>query len=291
MLNNGVCNICDHPGSFESAAETSSVRSNVRAFRDETFTVWRCSACRSIHARDEVDLDHYYAQYPFHKQKDDWRLQFVYRAFRARLARAGLRSDSSILDYGCGSGLLVKYLGRFGFKNVAGYDSFNPSFSDPAIINRKYDCIVAQDLVEHVHDGPAMLKTFSELVRPGGIILIGTPNADAICLNPPDDNLHALHQPFHTHIFSKDALVTAGQALGWSVDHLYMTNYTNTLIPCLNLNFGFHYAKCFDNTVDLAFETPRFNRKLINLRTIYLAFFGYFRAPETDITVVFRAPG
>ena len=136
----------------------------------------------------------------------------------------------------------------------------------------------------------AILDKFDGLIKPGGLILIGTPNADAINLDRPDDHIHTLHQPYHTHMFSKDALVRAGCDTGWSVERLYMTNYTNTLVPCLNLNFGLHYARCFDNMLDLAFDGLKVNRKLLSLRTLYLAFFGYFRAPEADITVIFRAP-
>ena len=39
-----------------AGAETASVRSNVRAFRNEQFVIWRCTACKSIHAQDDVDL-------------------------------------------------------------------------------------------------------------------------------------------------------------------------------------------------------------------------------------------
>ncbi len=252
--------------------------------------MWRCASCRSIHSRDVVDLGAYYAHYPFHTQKNDAALRLVYRTFPRRLKRAGLRRDHSILDYGCGSGLLVAFFRKKGYVNATGYDAYSERFAGADALRDTYDCIVAQDLVEHVDDPRSTLRTFARLAKPGALILIGTPNADAIDLSASEKHVHTLHQPFHTHMFSKNALIEAGRAVGWSVERVYMTNYTNTLFPCANLNFALHYAKCFDNNLDLAFERVRFSRRLLSPRTLYLALFGYFNAPEADVTVIFRAP-
>lgn len=282
------CNLCANPETLGPDTEIVTVRSNIRKFADERFVVWRCGSCGSLHARDQVDLPHYYAHYPFHKQKADWMLRIVYHTFSRRLRRAGLRPDHRILDYGCGSGLLVDYLKSKGYAHAAGYDSFSTRFADPTVLSQRYDCIIAQDLVEHVEDPRGTLRRFHELAKPGSIILIGTPNAAGIDLSRPERHLHTLHQPFHTHMFSINALLEACRDLGWSLDRLYMTNYTNTLIPFFNINFGLHYARCHDDTLDLFFEAPRVNRKLLSFRSLYLALFGYFNAPTADITAIFR---
>jgi len=291
MLNEGTCNLCDQPESHGPSSESADVRSNVRRFQDERFTVWRCGSCRSIHARDEVDLAHYYAHYPFHHQKFNWITRIVYGNFRVRLGRAGLQPQHRILDYGCGSGLLVEYLKSVGFANTVGFDAYSRDFNTPELLDQQYDCLIAQDLVEHVLDPRGLLRTFDRMVRPGGMLLIGTPNAEAMDLSRTEDFIHCLHQPYHTHIFSKTALVQAGTDVGWSLERMYLTQYTNTRLPCLNMNFGLHYAKCFDNNMDLAFHPPGVNLKLLlSPRTPFLALFGYFRAPETDITAIFRKP-
>lgn len=44
-----VCNVCEHSGTFEAAIEVNQVYSNVRKFKDHSFTVWRCPFCRSLH--------------------------------------------------------------------------------------------------------------------------------------------------------------------------------------------------------------------------------------------------
>ena len=73
------CNVCGLDEADAADVETASVPSNVRAFRNESFRIWRCRSCSTIHARDDVDLEHYYTSYPFHALPVDWRLRVMYR--------------------------------------------------------------------------------------------------------------------------------------------------------------------------------------------------------------------
>src|SRR5580698_9992983 len=114
------CNVCSEPTAADS--ETALVRSNVRAFRSETFPVRRCKKCQSIQAAKEVDLAHYYAKYPFHSGKLNWFAIWCYDNMLRRLQRAGLKKSHRILDYGCGSGMFVEYLHRRGYAHAVGYD-------------------------------------------------------------------------------------------------------------------------------------------------------------------------
>ena len=106
------CALCGAPRTEQ--AETAQVRCNIRAFQSERFEVWRCAQCRSIHAAAPVDLDHYYSRYPLFTAELNWMLNVVYAKLLARLRRAGLRPEHEILDYGCGNGVLVKYLRKHG---------------------------------------------------------------------------------------------------------------------------------------------------------------------------------
>ena len=120
-----TCNICR--ASFEGAEqlEAANVRSNVRRFRHEEFAVWRCSKCRSIHARDEVDLPRYYQDSPFHNFRLGALARLFYRNILRRLTRAGLKRSHAMLDYGCGNGLFVEYIRSRGFVSVRGFDEFS----------------------------------------------------------------------------------------------------------------------------------------------------------------------
>src|SRR5689334_22057489 len=108
------CVVCSASGAG-AEAERGQVPSNVRAFADMSFRLWRCGTCDSIHAADDVDLDHFYAQYPFHELGLDWRLRVLYAEQRRRLEAAGLGHEQRVLDYGCGSGAFLRYLASVGY--------------------------------------------------------------------------------------------------------------------------------------------------------------------------------
>jgi 2-polyprenyl-3-methyl-5-hydroxy-6-metoxy-1,4-benzoquinol methylase len=278
--------VCSAPRTEQS--ETAMVRCNVRAFRDERFAVWRCAQCKSIHACDEVDLDRYYRGYPVFAAELDWKLDVVYGNLLRRLQRAGLRPEHRILDYGCGSGLLVRFLQKRGYRSTAGWDRYGEGYTDPSVLTERYDCIVSQDVIEHVADPRALLAQLDAMAEPGAIISIGTPDAAALDLRDPEDFVHALHAPYHRHILSADALKRAGQDRGWVVERYYDTMYNNTLVPTMNPRFVLHYVRARDDVFDLVAEPVQLTAKMFSPLTPFFALFGYFFDRHTDIQVVFR---
>ena len=94
------------------------------------------------------------------------------------------------LDYGCGAGGLVRYLRSHGVSGAVGYDPshFAPTIpSDPGFFipqgeldawSGTCDVITAIEVLEHVYDPVAELKRLRRLLRPGGVLLITTGNAE-----------------------------------------------------------------------------------------------------------------
>lgn len=280
-----TCSACGARGPA-LASERGQAHSNVRAFRHESFALWRCSYCASIHASDAVDLAHYYTGYPFFGLPDDWRLRVLYDQQLRRLRRAGARPEHRILDYGCGAGAFVRHLRQRGFESAVGYDRYSAAFNQPSTLTERYDCVISQDVLEHVPDPDAFLDELSELTRPGGVIALGTPNAEAIEL---ERHVHALHVPYHRHIFSKRALLAAGSKRGWQLLSYYPNQYANTMVPFLNSRFYLHYMQSCDGSLDCLLEGPRLLPLLARLPlSLFWGFFGYFFAEETDVMIVFR---
>jgi 2-polyprenyl-3-methyl-5-hydroxy-6-metoxy-1,4-benzoquinol methylase len=284
------CNVClkEVPGNVERA----SVRSNVRKFREEQFELWRCPECRSIHASEDVDLAHYYRSYPFHdigEQTVDWMLRAMYRKQLARLKAAGLKPEHRILDFGCGGGAFLKFLKAAGYPDVSGFDEYSENYADKRVLDARYDLILTQDVLEHVAEPWDLLGQLDSLIKPGGAILIGTPNADDIDLQDPESRVHALHQPYHRHIFSRSALTSIGEKLPWTFEQYYPTQYSNTYLPFVNSRFVMHYFRSCDDTLDLAVEPIRANNlRLYAPDTLFWGLFGGFFAPESDVMVVYR---
>jgi 2-polyprenyl-3-methyl-5-hydroxy-6-metoxy-1,4-benzoquinol methylase len=270
-------------------AEHALVRSNVRRFTSERFAVWRCGSCASIHADQEIDLAPYYRAYPMHSVDLDWRARAAYRVQLRRLVSAGFRRDHSLLDYGCGSGAFVQFLWKAGYRHSVGYDSYNPAFAEERLLGGQYDCVLSQDVLEHVEDPWTLLGVLRRLLAPGGLLAIGTPNASAIDLTRPEAYVHTLHQPYHRHIFSKTALLEIGASFGLSLLRYHPRSYINSAIPFINHRFLIHYLRCQDNTFDAAFEPVRPSLRLLSPFGLFWGLLGSLIAPDTDVMALYRA--
>jgi 2-polyprenyl-3-methyl-5-hydroxy-6-metoxy-1,4-benzoquinol methylase len=284
-----ICNWCH--ARVDGSVEEGIVRSNVRRFRNETFRLWRCPHCLGIHATDEVDLAHYYASYPFHSYpKVDWVARAMLANQLFRLRRAGLSKHHRILDYGCGGGAFVEFLRENGYEHAVGFDEYCERYRDRSVLDAEYDLVLSQDVIEHVPEPWDLLREFDRLIRPGGLVVIGTPNSEDVDLEDAEASVHALHQPYHRHIMSKRLVSTLAEPLGWELVRYYRTMFTNTLIPGANLRFIEHYLRINDDTADLGMEPIHFeNPKFWCFKTFYLALFGYFNAPELAFMAIYRA--
>jgi 2-polyprenyl-6-hydroxyphenyl methylase/3-demethylubiquinone-9 3-methyltransferase len=128
------------------------------------------------------------------------RLSFIVDHLAAHFALppSGLRrlSGLKLLDIGCGGGLISEPLARLGAE-VAGIDPASENIEtarrhatgsgltinyrealveDLAAENAKFDAVLCLEVVEHVPDVPAFLKICSDLVRPGGLMIVSTLN-------------------------------------------------------------------------------------------------------------------
>jgi len=102
----------------------------------------------------------------------------------------------SVLDIGCGGGLVAEPLARLG-ADVTGIDpasenieaakahakgagldiTYRPMTAEAlAKEGRGFDAVLLLEVVEHVPDVPLFLKTVSPLVRPGGVMILSTLN-------------------------------------------------------------------------------------------------------------------
>jgi 2-polyprenyl-3-methyl-5-hydroxy-6-metoxy-1,4-benzoquinol methylase len=181
----------------------------------------------------------------------------VYTHYIRRLRRHGLEATHSILDYGCSEGLLLAYLRERGFEDCAGYDPYSSQFSDSGVLAREYNAVICQDVIEHVEDPRELVGKLSRLVRPGGLLCIGTPRADGIDLLNPGPSLHSLHQPYHLHILSAAALMEIATDAGFVTEKLYVRDAYDTPYPFVNGPFLKAYLEAMDNTLDAGFEPPR----------------------------------
>lgn len=126
------------------------------------------------------------------------RLSYIRDRICAALNKKSLKGVS-ILDIGCGGGLIAEPLTRQGAK-VTGIDASEENISvaqahakssdldvdyqavlaeDLAARKKKYDAVIALEIVEHVADVDLFVKSCADLTKPDGVVILSTLNRTA----------------------------------------------------------------------------------------------------------------
>lgn len=288
MTESIVCNVCERPGSLQQAKDRRRVACNVRAFSDEEFTIWRCDHCASLHCQEHVDLDRYYERYPVKAHRLDFWARLAYAEYLRRLSQAGVRPVDRVLDFGCGPGLLIQFLRQRGFAQVSGYDAHVAEFANETVLAQQYDVVISQDVIEHAEDPATFLAQLVGLVKSGCVLCIGTPNADGIDLSRPDEFSLSLHAPYHRHILSESALLRLASQLGLKPVAVHRRFYYDTLFPTVNFRFLKTYVRKAGNTLDAAFEEPKFGLVARSPALWFYAIAGYLFPPRSEMMIIFK---
>jgi len=131
---------------------------------------------------------------PLHRM-NPVRIGWIHDRIRARFSDAPVR----VLDVGCGAGLAAEALARRGFQ-VLGLDAAAEAIQaarrhaagqDFSLAYRvgvpeglldegaQFPVVTALEVIEHVPDPHAFLRTLSRLVQPGGVLFVSTLNRTA----------------------------------------------------------------------------------------------------------------
>jgi 2-polyprenyl-3-methyl-5-hydroxy-6-metoxy-1,4-benzoquinol methylase len=227
-----ACNLC---GSREGVPIARG-----RDFEYDTSDVWvtavRCAGCGLVYlnprpaaaALPAIYPDNYYA-YDFAASLNPLvrRVKDRVDAAKVGLYRRLVPGPGRILDVGCGEGHILDMLRRHGRPDWdlwgvelgeravqqarrAGYTVLAGRFEDVALPPGHFDLLIMNQLIEHVADPVAMLKKARAALRPGGHVVIETPNLDSW-----DARLFrrrywgGYHFPRHFTLFDRRTLIAA----------------------------------------------------------------------------------
>lgn len=268
------------------ADHCASVPCNVREFAGQRFDVWRCGGCGSIHSDGDIDYDAYYRNYPLQRQKLDFFTRRLMGSRLAQLVAGGLRMHHTVLDYGCGSGAFVEHLKAHGFSSVQGFDPYSSRYGDRRTLDTQYDFVTSQDVVEHTPDPLGFISELAALVRPeGGIAAIGSPNARYVDIHGRLDAVGELHQPYHRHILTNDAIRLLLEDRGLEVTRVMEWSYVETRFPYLNSRFLNSYLIHTGGYIDAWFDPIRFDVVLRHPKLILLGLFGGWARSKKNMLV------
>jgi SAM-dependent methyltransferase len=147
-------------------------------------------------SQDEGSYDRYhtYSNQLVKKQKPLSSLQYfepAYFAVAESLRESGIKPGAKILEVGCGLGYLTYALTKSGFdvhgidmsshavglaKKMFGSEFYTVSSLEAYESEEIYDCVVSTEVIEHVLDPDLFLRQINSLVKPGGHIILTTPN-------------------------------------------------------------------------------------------------------------------
>lgn len=187
-----------------------------------------CNRCSFRFFRAEADanletaIDEYpsaYLQYLAPDAADDRNHQALVSNIRRF---GGSLGQGEILDVGCGSGKLVRFLRARGFDGYgvepakALFDRFlagDPWFFrdiDTAsdAIGRACPVVIAVDVLKHVERPVAFLRSLRAMASPGGRVLVSTPDAGSWVARALGRRWHHCNR-FHPSLFSEPTLARA----------------------------------------------------------------------------------
>jgi SAM-dependent methyltransferase len=141
------------------------------------------------------------------------------------LSKINLKTDSHILDIGCGTGSLLYSLSMLGFKNLLGVDPFNErniEYRNGLRIERKtihdvyekWDLIMFHHSFEHLHDPLETLMKVSDLLKPNGSCVIRAPTVSSFAWKQYGINWAQLDAPRHFFLHSVESIELLAKKTG-----------------------------------------------------------------------------
>jgi 2-polyprenyl-3-methyl-5-hydroxy-6-metoxy-1,4-benzoquinol methylase len=205
---------------------------------EDTFKMVKCNACGNLYlnprpVREELSRIYPASYYAYNYETSINPIALKAKEFLdRRKVKTWLKyvdidlSSLNFLDVGCGNGRYLQMLHRLGVPKSQlygiemspgaiealqreGYNSYYGRLEDveTELPENTFDLIVLLQVIEHVEQPRITVKTLSRLLRPGGVLVLETPNTQSL-----DVNLFrrgywgGYHFPRHWNLFDRATL-------------------------------------------------------------------------------------
>jgi SAM-dependent methyltransferase len=239
------------------------------AFQFSPFRVVRCTACAfhylSPRPTESAMLELYaddgyfeggeggYDSY----EKQEQALRATSRRLLRNLHRRGL-TGADLLDVGCGYGYLLDEA-RPWFRLRVGTD-FSPRaaaraarFADDVYVggcdalppDQRFDAVIATQVIEHVYHPEAFVRDLKARLRPGGWMLIATPDMASFWRRCMRRRWPSFKLPEHVTYFDRRSLARVMERAG--LDRLQVIGYPHAFpVPLIAAKLGLRAPGCLD---------------------------------------------
>jgi len=197
---------------------------------------YRCSSCGLITQYPPPSADQlkrfYPADYrPYSSTGIVSRLKDIQASLLVSKLSAELPNKrQKIIELGCGGGHFLRQLKKRGYSNLSALDWSNqltPIFERLGIefhlsdieqldLKDSFDCVVMNNVIEHLLEPERVLARIKASLAPGGKILVLTPNSESLSHKFFGKYWAGLHAPRHINIFNPQSLEVLSSRLGFS---------------------------------------------------------------------------
>ena len=202
-------------------------------FEEAPYRVLRCTTCGTgVVSPRRADLESIYdgsywlSGSPKTRGYQDYRAAepLYLRTFRRRLrfALADGPRGGSALDVGCAAGFCLLALRELGFdahgvevseaiasyaREQLGFDTLHiGTLDDAPYDDATFDLITMWDVIEHVADPGALLRTARSLLKPEGLLVVETQNIDSLFARALGPRWHHYKHEEHIYHFTPESL-------------------------------------------------------------------------------------
>jgi SAM-dependent methyltransferase len=179
-----------NPTALPGTGQPFENRTRSLVFRQNEYRIFRCGACGLVF-KDSVLSEEMFALLYGDMNFSNWSARQVYPTERPVLRHVdSLPAGSQVLDFGCSSGRLLEQanprIAKWGFEvnKTAAHEAaakgihMVADWNDLKSLLQKFDAVLLMDVFEHLSNPTALLEEMVELVKPGGMLVISTGNAD-----------------------------------------------------------------------------------------------------------------
>jgi len=153
-----------------------------------------------------------------------------------RYLKAG--DKGRLLDVGCGNGLFLDRMRQYGWdvtgvepdgcavsvaREKFGLEVFHGSLEEAMFPEGCFDAITVNHVIEHISDPIRLLKECRCVLRPGGKLVVMTPNIESLGARVFCEYWRGLEVPRHLFLFAPQSLRACTKAAGLNIQHFRTT--------------------------------------------------------------------